>query len=74
MSPGGNCWENVCSETLFGLLKVERLHGQRFVTPRQIRKRSWRLAAFLPFGSLHLPLACVSPDTFNQDWLAAQVK
>jgi putative transposase len=29
MSRKGNCWDNACSETLFGSLKVERLHGQR---------------------------------------------
>jgi putative transposase len=33
MSRKGNCWDNACSETLFGSLKVERMHGQRFVTP-----------------------------------------
>jgi len=25
-----NCWDNACSETLFGSLKVEWLHGMRF--------------------------------------------
>lgn len=35
MSRKGNCWDNACSETLFGSLKVERLHGQRFETIRQ---------------------------------------
>ena len=29
----GNCWD-ACSETLFGSLKVERLHGQRLKTRR----------------------------------------
>ena len=32
VSRKGNCWDNACSETLFGSLKVERLHGQRFKT------------------------------------------
>ena len=32
MSRKGNCWDYACSETLFGSLKVERLHGQRFET------------------------------------------
>ncbi len=27
MSRKGDCWDNACSETLFGSLKVERLHG-----------------------------------------------
>lgn len=35
MSRCCNCWDNACSETLFGSLKVERLHGQRFETRRQ---------------------------------------
>jgi transposase InsO family protein len=37
MSRKRNCWDNACSETLFGSLKVERLHGQRFQTIRQAK-------------------------------------
>jgi len=33
----GAARHNACSETLFGSLKVERLHGQRFVTRRQAK-------------------------------------
>ena len=45
MSRKGNCWDNACSETLFGSLKVERLHGQRFETRRQAMDEviAWRL-------------------------------
>jgi len=32
MSRRGDCWDNACSETLFGSLKVERMHGQRYKT------------------------------------------
>jgi hypothetical protein len=49
MSRKGNCWDNACSETparrrcsetLFGSLKVERLHGQRFeVNPTEAKAR-----------------------------------
>ncbi len=35
MSRRGNCWDNACSESLFGSLEGERLHGQRFATRRQ---------------------------------------
>jgi putative transposase len=35
MSRKGNSWDNACSETLFGSLKVERLHGQHCETIRQ---------------------------------------
>ena len=37
MSRRGNGWDKACSETVFGSLKVERLHGQRFVTRRQAK-------------------------------------
>jgi transposase InsO family protein len=35
MSRKGNCWDNACSETLFGSLKVERLHGMDFKNHRR---------------------------------------
>ena len=37
MSGKGNCWDNACSETLFGSLKVERLHGMEFATHREAK-------------------------------------
>jgi len=37
MSRKGNCWDNAVTETLFGSLKVERLHGERFQTIRQAK-------------------------------------
>jgi putative transposase len=37
MSRRGNCWDNVCSQTLFGSLTVARLHSQRCVTRRQAK-------------------------------------
>jgi transposase InsO family protein len=40
MSRKGNCWDNAPSETLFASLKVERLHGQRFETIRQVKECS----------------------------------
>ena len=42
MSRRGNCWDNACSETLFGSLKVERLHGQRFKTRRHAKTKPSR--------------------------------
>jgi len=37
MSRKGNCWDNACSETLCGSLKMERLHGMRFETLRRAK-------------------------------------
>jgi putative transposase len=41
MSRRGNCWDNACSETLFGSLKVKRLHGRRLET-RVVGSKSLR--------------------------------
>lgn len=34
MSRKGNCWDGALTESLWGSLKVGRLHGQRFATRR----------------------------------------
>jgi len=54
MSRKGDCWDNACSETLFGSLKVERLHGQRFRTIREAKDDA--LAWLLWYNQLwHFP-------------------
>ncbi len=37
MSRKGDCWDNAVTETLFGSLKVEQLHGMRFDTRRMAK-------------------------------------
>jgi putative transposase len=74
MSRKGNCWDNACSETLFGSLKVERLHGQRFETRRQAKDEAIAWLLWYNQTRLHSTLAYVSPMRFEQDWLAAQAK
>jgi transposase InsO family protein len=74
MSRRGNCWDNACSETLFGSLKVERLHGQRFVTRRQAKDEIIAWLLWYNKTRLHSTLAYVSPMQFEQDWLAAQAR
>jgi len=70
MSRRGNCWDNACSETLFGSLKVERLHGQRFQTRRQAKDECIAWLLWYNKTRLHSTLAYVSPMRFEQDWLA----
>ena len=68
MSRKGDCWDNACSETLFGSLKVERLHGQHFET---IRKAKDEIVAWLLWYNrtrLHSTLNYVSPIKYEQDW------
>ena len=68
----GNCWDNACSETLFGSLKVERLHGQRFVTRRQAKDETIAWLLWYNKARLHSTLAYVSPMQFESEWLARQ--
>ncbi len=74
MSRRGNCWDNACSETLFGSLKVERLHGQRFGSRRQAKDETIAWLLWYNQTRLHSTLAYVSPMRFEQNWLAAQAK
>ena len=72
MSRRGNCWDNACSETLFGSLKVERLHGQRFASRRQARDETIAWLLWYNHTRLHSTLAYVSPMQFESEWLAKQ--
>ncbi|MDY0329817.1 MAG: IS3 family transposase [Thiomonas sp.] len=72
MSRRGNCWDNACSETLFGSLKVERLHGQRFKTRRQAMDEVVAWMLWYNRTRLHSTLAYVSPMRFEENWLANQ--
>jgi putative transposase len=74
MSRRGNCWDNACSETLFGSLKVERLHGQRFVNRRQAKDEIIAWLLWYNRERLHSTLTYVSPMQFEDNWHAAQAK
>jgi putative transposase len=68
MSRKGNCWDNACSETLFGSLKVERLHGMRFETIRQAKDEALDWLLWYNRTRLHSTLKYVSPMQFEQEW------
>ena len=74
MSRKGNCWDNACSETLFGSLKVERLHGQRFQTIREAKDETIAWLLWYNRTRMHSTLNYVSPIEFEQDWMEATVK
>lgn len=38
MSAQGNCYDNACAESFFHSLKVEVIHGERFVTHEALRQ------------------------------------
>ena len=74
MSRRGNCWDNACSETLFGSLKVERLYGQKFKTRREAKDETIAWLLWYNRTRLHSTLAYVSPVRFEQNWLDNQPK
>ena len=63
-----------CSETLFGSLKVERLHGQRFKTRRHAMDDVVAWLFWYNRVRLHSTLAYVSPMRFEETWLADQTR
>jgi putative transposase len=68
MSRKGNCWDNACSETLFGSLKVERLHGQRFETRQQARDEVLDWLHWYNRKRLHSTLNYLSPMEYEREW------
>ena len=68
MSRKGNCWDNAPTETLFGSMKVERLHGQHFSTIRQAKDE--RLAWLLWYNRerMHSTLNYASPVEYEHNW------
>lgn len=63
-----------CNETLFGSLKLERLHGQSFKPRREAKAEiiDWLLCSNR--ARRHSMLAYVSPMQFERDWLANQLR
>ena len=68
MSRKDNCWDNACSETLFGLLKVERLHGQHFQSLRQAKDEAVDWLRWYNRTRLHSTLNYLSPVAFEPNW------
>ena len=56
-----NCWANACSETLFGSLKVERLHGMGFDTRRRAKREVVDWLVWCNSRRLHSMVSYMSP-------------
>jgi putative transposase len=72
MSRKGNCWDNACAETLFGSLKVERLHGQRFATRREAQDEALAWIRWYNQTRMHSTLNYLSPAEFENKWNATK--
>jgi putative transposase len=68
MSRKGNCWDNAVTETLFGSLKVERLHGERFETIRQAKDTVLAWLLWYNRQRMHSTLNYFSPAEFENRW------
>jgi transposase InsO family protein len=74
MSRKGDCWDNAPTESLWGSLKVARLHGKRFATRRAAMDEVIDWMGFYNHRRLHSTLAYLSPMQFEQRWRADQEK
>jgi putative transposase len=72
MSRKGDCWDNAPTESLWGHLKVSRLHGRAFATRRDAMDEVIDWLTFYNSTRLHQTLDYVSPMTFEERWRAAQ--
>jgi putative transposase len=59
---------------LFGSLKVERLHGQRFESIRAAKDETIAWLLWYNRTRMHSTLNYVSPTQFEQDWTDATTK
>jgi putative transposase len=66
MSRKGNCWDNACSETLFGSLKVERLHGMDFQNHREAKDATLDWLLWYNGSRMHSTLNYLSPSQFEK--------
>ena len=66
MSRKGNCWDNACSETLFGSLKVERMHGEQFKTHREGKDEVLDWLLWYNRSRMHSTLKYLIPAQFEQ--------
>ena len=65
---------NAPTESLWGSLKVGRLHGMKFATRRQAMDEVIDWLTFYNHQRLHSTLGYVSPMQYEKNWFAAQLK
>ena len=74
MSRKANCWDNAVTETLFGSLKVERLHGEKFMTVRAAKDAVMNWILWYNRKRMHSTIGYKSPVQYEQAWLQVQLE
>ena len=60
-----NCWDNAVTETLFGSLKVERLHGETFVNGRAAKDAVINRVLWYNQKRMHSTIGYQGPDEYE---------
>jgi transposase InsO family protein len=68
MSRKANCWDNAVTETLFGSLKVERLHGEKFITVRAAKDAVIHWILWYNQKRMHSTIGYKSPVEYENAW------
>jgi putative transposase len=74
MSGKGNCWDNACSETLFGSMKTEWLCDRHFVTIRQAKDAVLEWLRWYNLDRMHSTLGYSSPIEYERRWRKEQLE
>jgi len=74
MSRKANCWDNAVTETLSGSLKVERLHGETFVSGRVAKDAVLNWILWYNQKRMHSTIGYQSPVEYEQAWLQVQLE
>lgn len=71
MSRKGNCYDNACAESFFHSLKVELIHGEKFVTREQLKQAVFEyIEVDYNRNRRHSANGQISPAAFETKWVA----
>ena len=66
MSRKGNCYDNAVAESFFHTLKVELIHGERFISREQLRRAVFEyIEVDYNRNRRHSALGYISPTAFE---------
>lgn len=71
MSAKGNCYDNACAESFFHSLKVEAIHGERFMTREEMRQAVFEyIEVDYNRARRHSANGFISPEAFEAQQVA----